>query len=92
MTRVQYIKTGDVLMSDKPVLCGTRFMFIFIYPNRMIWEIRDAETNKVVSTDCADTLTKLKSSAKQATRKLGATYYDNIVNKFTLDPPNKKRK
>lgn len=84
MTRIYYTKQDNKLISTKPILCGVRFAYIVIYLKEMKLEIKDAETGKVLASDYADTLFKLKKEARKATINLGATYYADIKNRYIL--------
>lgn len=80
MTRIRYKKDKEknCVISEKPVLCGNKFVNIIIYLDTMEWRIQDALTDKVLFEGINNTLKKIKKDIKIATIKLGATFYDDV--------------
>lgn len=80
MTRIRYRKDKEknCIVSAKPILCGTRFVNININLDTLVWQIIDAEKQKVLASGINNTLTKIKKDVKLETIKLGATYFDAV--------------
>lgn len=91
MTRIRYIKNleANTLTSNKPILCGQTFVRASIDLNTMEWFLISTENNSVLSKGTNTTVAKLKKDVKDATAKLGATYFSEVRNrKLILTSPS----
>ena len=81
MTRVRYIKTNNLLINTKPILCNHRFVNVILNTNDMTYNVIDANNEKeVIIEGVQPSIHQLKRKVKECLKSIGASFLDEVRN------------
>lgn len=77
-TRIKWKKVNDTLIISEPMIVGSEIMAVFINIKSKSFLIRDVNQKYIFSAGKSDSLSSLKTLAKQKLVLMGAKFYDEI--------------
>lgn len=89
--RIRYIRENNnsvniVYKTRKPILCGTIFCDVYLYPKTLTFIIREVNSERQMSTGTGINTHSIKINAKEALKQMGAKFDDEVRAKKNGEP------